>query len=187
MQRQQPTSIHKHAKFRDGQFFQKVYAKRNVRVFRVVSENGNHYLDTYDEQTDTSEVQATLTGGFKPMKNLDYWNPLQWRGKSGAALHLNSMGEFAGVFLFRIYVREPVRLEMSAGPLRGFIDLNPGWRWIELEQLDLQKAQNELQFQLAKSNSKTFQISEVIFFGRKFLDPFNQRPIKTLEEKLCQK
>ena len=158
----------KQAKFRDEQFFHKVYAGRNIRVFRVVPENLNHYMDSYDEETDSSVVEAALTNGFKRMKNLDYWNPLQWRGKSGATMYLNSVGEFAGVLLFRIYVQEAVQLEIRTGQTHDIIELKPGWRWIELDQIDLEKGRNQLQFNL--NNSRTFQISEVIFFGRKFFD-----------------
>ncbi|MCI0615740.1 hypothetical protein L0244_22370, partial [bacterium] len=160
----------KQTKFGDEQFFHKVYARRHLRVFRVLQQNevSNHYFDSYDEQTDTSVVQAVLVDGFKQMKNLDYWKPLQWRGKSGATMYLNSVSEFAGVLLFRIYVREPVRLEMRTGQLHGVIELKPGWRWIELDQIDLEKGRNQLLFNL--NNSRTFQISEVIFFGRKFFN-----------------
>jgi hypothetical protein len=160
----------KKSKFRDDQFFRRIYANRYVRVFRVAPENevSTQYYDSYDEQTDTSVVQVALTEGFKQMKNLDYWNPSQWRGISGATMYLNSLSEFAGVLLFRIYVHEPVRLEMQTGELHGVIELKPGWRWIELDELNLEKGSNQLQFHLAKGNSKMFQISEVIFFGRKF-------------------
>ncbi len=72
-------------------------------------------MNPYDEETDSSVVEAALTNGFKRMKNLDYWNPLQWRGKSGATMYLNSVGEFAGVLLFRIYVQEAVHLEIPTG------------------------------------------------------------------------
>jgi hypothetical protein len=167
--------LDKLAKFRDDHFFRRAYAKNRVKVFQVLPENdvSKQYVDSYDEQTDTSVVHAALAEGFVEMKNLDYWNPLQWTGTSGATMYLNSLGEFAGVLLFRIYVAEPVRLEMRAGPLHGIIELKPGWRWIELNELDLEKGQTQLQFNLKKSKTKTFQISEVIFFGKKLNDSSN--------------
>lgn len=156
------------AKFRDSPFFKKVYAKRELRVFQVVpkKEVPGEYLDSYDEHTDTSVVHAALEDGFVQMQGLDYWNPLQWKGKSGATLSLNTQSEFTGALLFQIYVREPIRLEMRSGDFRGVITLQPGWRWIELEELNLAKGKNRVQFNLVKVKPKMFQISEVLFFGR---------------------
>ncbi|MCI0446232.1 hypothetical protein L0152_23830 [bacterium] len=158
----------KHTKFRDPRFFSKVYAKREVRIFQVLPEGDSldRSQDSYDEETDTSAVSTALTEGFVEMKNVDIWHSLRWKGKSGAIMSLDSQYEFSGVLLFRIFVRETVPLELRAGGLHKVLKLEPGWRWIELDDITLEKGMNRFTFNLIKDKARMFQISNVTYFGR---------------------
>ncbi|MCI0614047.1 hypothetical protein L0244_13765, partial [bacterium] len=91
---------------------------------------------------------------------------LRWKGKSGAIMSLDSQYEFSGVLLFRIFVRETVPLELRAGGLHKVLKLEPGWRWIELDDITLEKGMNRFTFNLIKDKARMFQISNVTYFGR---------------------
>jgi hypothetical protein len=156
------------SKFRDPQFFSRVYAKGKVRIFQVLPDSNisEKYPDSYDEKSDTNAVLAGLENGFVKMKSQDIWHSLRWEGESGAILALNSRNQFNGVLLFRIFVPESMRLELQSNQFSELIDLEPGWRWIELKDILLEKGINKLSFNLGKGQTKVFQISDVTYFGR---------------------
>ncbi len=175
----------KQAKFRDLKYFQKIYSGREVRIFQVLPENtaATGLMDSYDEQIDTSIVSAELENGFAQMKDPGVWSPSQWRGRSGAVLSLSTPKRFTGVLLFHMYVLESATLEVLAEKAHGPIKVEPGWRWIELDEVALEKGRNRLRFKLEMNNPQVFQISEIIFFGRAISNGSNDPTVKYLSSR----
>jgi hypothetical protein len=157
--------LSKQGKFRDTKHFEKVYANRLVRIFKL-NPKIDVRLDSYDEKRDRSIVDVQFGSGLNQMWNENVWKPLEWSGISGSEISLNTEQEFSGVLIFRIRTAKRARLEVYFNELHEPIQIDPEWQWIELDNLKLAKGVNNLQFVLPNNNHQRFLISEVFFFGR---------------------
>jgi hypothetical protein len=157
--------LDKQAKFRDTKHFEKIYANRLVRIFKL-NPRLDVQMDSYDEKRDQSIVNIRFDSSFNQLWNENIWKPVEWAGISGAGLFLNTQHEFSGVLIFRIRSTKRTRLEVHFGQHLQAIQIEPEWQWIELNDLKLSKGINNLQFIMPNSDHQRFLISDVFFFGR---------------------
>ena len=154
----------KQSKFRDQNLFERVYANRLVRIYKL-NPRLEVQSDSYNEDQDQSIVDVELATGFNTMWSENTWRAVEWSGVSGSTLSLNTPHEFSGILMFRIRAPKPVRLEVHYGDSHEAIKIEPTWQWIELDNLSLTKGTNNIQFMLPNNNNQRFLISEVFFFG----------------------